>query len=225
MVYQMDLIAKLRHPYMVEYKDDWVEKGTWICIVTNYCEGGEMAKIIRKSMGALLPEEKLCKWLTQLLLEVDYLHSNHVLHRDVKTVEIVLPELHEMHIAHIVSIGSESLCTLNPDCGGGKGAILTNDTRTDLTLLNSFTAADYVAAQRLRRRLMYFHIEIFEKVDIIVTPTTRSIPITISYISIFISMTPPRIPPSAIKVGETDLQVSGVSLSHLLPDIINYGLS
>ncbi|PHT41706.1 Fatty acid amide hydrolase [Capsicum baccatum] len=112
-----------------------------------------------------------------------------------KTVEIVIPELHEMRVAHIVSIGSESLCSLNPDCYEGRGARLTYDTRTNLAFFRSFTAADYVAAQRLRRRLMYFHMEIFKKVDVIVTPTT--------------GMTAPRIPPSALKVGETDLHVSG----------------
>ncbi|KAL3352092.1 hypothetical protein AABB24_020272 [Solanum stoloniferum] len=106
-----------------------------------------------------------------------------------------------------------------------KGAILAYDTHTDLAYFHSFIAADYVPAQWLRRRLMYFHMEISEKVDIIVTPTTRNIPITISYTSFFISMTLPKIPPSAITVGETDLQVSGISLSHLLPDIINYGVS
>nr|XP_016470606.1 PREDICTED: fatty acid amide hydrolase-like [Nicotiana tabacum]XP_016470607.1 PREDICTED: fatty acid amide hydrolase-like [Nicotiana tabacum] len=112
-----------------------------------------------------------------------------------KTVEIVIPELHEMRAAHIVSIGSECLCSMNPDCEDGKGPRLTYDTRTNLALFRSFTAADYVAAQRLRRRIMYFHMEIFKKVDIIVTPTT--------------GMTAPRIPPSALNVGETDLQVSG----------------
>lgn len=109
-------------------------------------------------------------------------------------VEIVVPELDEMRIAHIVSIGSETQCSLNHDIEDGKGERLTYDTRTSVALFRTFTAADYVAAQCFRRRLMYHHMEIFKKVDVIVTPTT--------------GMTAPKIPPSALKYGETDIQVT-----------------
>ncbi|XP_021903769.1 fatty acid amide hydrolase-like isoform X3 [Carica papaya] len=52
------------------------------------------------------------------------------------------------------------------------------------------------------RRIMYYHMEIFKKADVIVTPTT--------------GMTAPIIPPSALKYGETDMRVTGYLMSFIL---------
>ncbi|TVU38314.1 hypothetical protein EJB05_11676, partial [Eragrostis curvula] len=76
--------------------------------------------------------------------------------------EIILPEIEEMRTAHIVSVVSESLCSLNPHYSKG-------------------------------RRIMHYYMEAFKKVDVIATPTT--------------GMTAPKIPPSALKLGESNFFV------------------
>ncbi|KAK1439985.1 hypothetical protein QVD17_05810 [Tagetes erecta] len=110
-------------------------------------------------------------------------------------VEIAIPELQQMRIAHVVSYGCESLCSLMPEIQNRKFQKLALDSQINLALTQSFTASDYVAAQRLRRRLMYYHMEIFKKVDVIVTPST--------------GMTAPPIHPTALESGESDLEVTG----------------
>ncbi|KAJ1409932.1 Serine/threonine-protein kinase, active site [Sesbania bispinosa] len=104
---EMDLIAKLNYSYIVEFKDAWVEKDDYICIITGYCEGGDMEgngreegrvkdlKLTSPMFGTLKWRKirnyhKVCRWMTQLLLAVDYLHSNRVLHRDLKCSNIFL---------------------------------------------------------------------------------------------------------------------------------------
>ncbi|KAI3809913.1 hypothetical protein L1987_19516 [Smallanthus sonchifolius] len=119
-----------------------------------------------------------------------------------KVVEVVIPELHQARTSHLVSIDSEALASITPNCQSGNDKKFTLDTHTNLALFRSFTASDYVAAQRLRRRVMYYHMEIFKTVDVIVTPMT--------------GMTAPLIHTSALETGETNLKVTGNLMRFIL---------
>ncbi|KMZ67995.1 Fatty acid amide hydrolase [Zostera marina] len=129
---------------------------------------------------------------------LDLLSSTH----GCQISEIILPELQDMPIAHLASIGVEAFCPLNPEINDGKFSEFTHDTRISLALFQSFSGSEYVSAQRLRRRAMYYHMEAFKKVDIIVTPTT--------------GITAPIIPPSSLKLGESNYVVSGYLMKFIL---------
>lgn len=63
-----------------------------LCIVMDYCEGGDMFHKIakQKELGTLFPEHQIVTWLTQMALAMNYVHDKKILHRDLKTQNIFL---------------------------------------------------------------------------------------------------------------------------------------
>lgn len=57
-----------------------------------YCEGGDLQSIITKAKQnkTLIPESTILHYFVQILLGLEYMHHNSVLHRDIKTQNIFL---------------------------------------------------------------------------------------------------------------------------------------
>ncbi|NWW39324.1 PAK3 kinase, partial [Panurus biarmicus] len=62
-----------------------VDKQFWL--VTEYMDGGTLSDVIRKTY---LSEDEMAAISRECLQGLDFLHSNHVIHRDVKSCNILL---------------------------------------------------------------------------------------------------------------------------------------
>jgi len=84
--------------------------------------------------------------------------------------EIAIPELDEIRIAHAVTILSEMSLCMKPYRAQRK--LMGAAVRLSLVLGDVFTAADYLQAQRVRTRALANFREIYQKVDVVISPTT-----------------------------------------------------
>ncbi|KAJ6677924.1 TRANSAMIDASE [Salix viminalis] len=76
-----------------------------------------------------------------------------------KTVDVTIPDIEAMRLAHYLTIGSEDIA----ESGW--------DVRVALSVYGAFSGEEYIKAQKLRNRQMKVHRNIFTKADVIVTPT------------------------------------------------------
>lgn len=89
-----------------------------------------------------------------------------------QTVDVTIPEVEEMRLAHYVTIGSECTTSLAKYLDKLKRSEIGWDARVALSVYGSFSSRAYLNAQRLRNRQMYFHKQIFKSADVIVSPMT-----------------------------------------------------
>merc|ERR1719384_230497 len=83
---ESQVLGSLKHPYIVRHRTNFLEDG-WLCIVMDYCEGGDLSDKIKKmrQSGKLFPQEQVVRWFTQAILALKYIHDLHILHRDLKS--------------------------------------------------------------------------------------------------------------------------------------------
>ena len=84
---ELSILKKLKSPHIVEYKGCEKIQGTF-CMYIEFLSGGSLSKLIYK-LG-VLPEVTVKAYTKQILKGLLYLHTNGIIHRDLKGLNILL---------------------------------------------------------------------------------------------------------------------------------------
>lgn len=88
---EVKCLSSLKHPYVVKYWESFMHD-RFLCIVMDYCEGGDLFQLIQshKQRGRPIPEGSVLQWFTQVTLAMKYVHDRRILHRDIKSQNVLL---------------------------------------------------------------------------------------------------------------------------------------
>ncbi|XP_069101700.1 serine/threonine-protein kinase Nek4-like [Argopecten irradians] len=83
-----EILKSIKHHNVVRFVDSFTE-GKTVYLVMEYCSGGTLYEYIR-SRNTKLPEDMFVNFLKQIADGLKFLHKKKVLHRDIKTKNILL---------------------------------------------------------------------------------------------------------------------------------------
>ncbi|EGS18965.1 uncharacterized protein CTHT_0055820 [Thermochaetoides thermophila DSM 1495] len=85
-IQEIAILSELQSPYVTKYYGSYA-KGAELWIVMEFCAGGSCADLMKPG---LIGEEYIAIIIRELLMGLDYLHSDKKLHRDIKAANILL---------------------------------------------------------------------------------------------------------------------------------------
>lgn len=77
---EISILSELQSPFVTKYYGSYL-KGSDLWIVMEFCQGGSAADLMKPG---LIPEDYITIIMRELLLGLEYLHSDNKLHRDIK---------------------------------------------------------------------------------------------------------------------------------------------
>lgn len=126
------ILSMLHHPNIVQYLDGFRTDARSVAIVMEYAEGGTLHEHLQMQNGNRFDEKDVLHLFCQIVLGLHHIHSLQILHRDLKTHNILLSadkqiaKIGDFGISKILSTKSKALtvvgtpCYLSPEVCEGK---------------------------------------------------------------------------------------------------------
>ncbi|XP_045600714.1 serine/threonine-protein kinase Nek8 [Procambarus clarkii] len=119
---EVRVLSMLQHPNIIEYYDNYLENNTMM-IVMEYAPGGNLYDYLRsRGEGNFLQEEDVLHLFCQLVLGMQHIHESNILHRDIKSNNILLDRSHcivkigDFGISKILSSKSKAHTVVGTPC-------------------------------------------------------------------------------------------------------------
>lgn len=68
------LLAKLKHPNIVSYKDSFETEDGFLYIAMGFCEGGDLYNRLKEQKGVPLEETQVVEWFVQIAMALQVMH-------------------------------------------------------------------------------------------------------------------------------------------------------
>jgi len=85
---EIKICHQINHPNCISYLGSTIEDTTMI-IVLEFADGGDLFAVIKSKNNSHLDERTAARCISHVLQGIEYLHSNHIVHLDVKLENIL----------------------------------------------------------------------------------------------------------------------------------------
>lgn len=89
---EVNVMQQLSHPHIVKCWDAFLYRNTYLVIIMEYCQGGDMAALLNnmRATNTRFSEREILEVLHQLASAMAFIHSHRILHRDLKPSNILI---------------------------------------------------------------------------------------------------------------------------------------
>lgn len=94
-IQEIAILSELQSPYVTKYHGSYA-RGAELWIVMEFCSGGSCADLMKPGQ---IGEDYIAIIVRELLLGLDYLHSDKKLHRDIKAANVLLTSSGQVKLA------------------------------------------------------------------------------------------------------------------------------